>query len=201
MVIKKTISLLIIAMFLVTFFLLKISLEDCNYRVKLSLNKTGEKLNYKQLINSTLEAQGYLGMIDESLFLSDDFIRVYENPTLYFEDAKKIINDESYNLHKRNIALKSMFKLPADKFSYIIDDIFESYQKNKSDANLSLLKETIYSPFGRQHLTSYCYKNKHIKKVLLKIADKEVSLKKDIYDKLSGKSRWRLKKYYLTQEI
>ena len=88
----------------------------------------------------------------DDLFLSTEFITIYEHPDIYYPYAIATILNRGVNDTNKQIVIYSMTKLPDACFLDIVDTCYDHY--NQGDVNSDIILSLIGHNFGK-HMKFY----------------------------------------------
>jgi hypothetical protein len=110
-----------------------------------------------------------LGVCEELLLPSKDFIRIYETPQPYFRPALALMTRRDVSTFRKEIAAYTMLRLPEERFLEMVSAVADSVEQGVTDAQV--LDELAFPPlnFGRQHLLVH-YQHAGVRAVLARLA-------------------------------
>jgi len=148
------------------------------------------KLNYDSTILSIKKAVVDLTS-SSALFGVKDFIALYENPTLYQEDAIAFLSEEKYSHEEKAIAVYTMQRSELKDYIIFFRKAVSLFHEGK--INEAILSETISSSINKRYIIIKNYDNRDVSAILKELKESEKvssDLKERIENILSGKS-WK----------
>jgi len=145
-------------------------------------------VHYGDLINSLSKRD--LNPSAQSLFYSDSFIHVFENPYKYMEDAKKIMTDPYTSIQEKKIAIYSMQKMGLSNYLEWNNFMYRLYKNGKINHN-----ELEISISGRSlveyHILERSYKDKRVKAFFTLLISDSTLTNKEKYKKIVSGEIWK----------
>jgi hypothetical protein len=124
------------------------------------------------------------------LFNIDEFIGIYENPSLYSEDALRFISDSTIDTQKKQIAVYSMQNLPDSLYINFCSSVADFFIKGI--VSKEVLQTAVFNSINERYKVIKNYKDKTVIVFLnaVKSFSNSQELKSRIDSLLSGKT-WK----------
>lgn len=125
------------------------------------------------------------------LFGVKDFIALYENPTLYQNDAIAFLANEKYSYEEKAIVVYAMQKAELKVYKGFLNEVIKLFYERK--INESMLGLALSAPINKRYIVIKNYSDEDISAMLKDLKNSESTspeFKERIENILSGKS-WK----------